>query len=171
MRLVNRRRIVAGIAGIAASAVLVGAGFFVGAGVAGAVQSSFSTFGIRNIKMVTQTSDASITATTWQTLTTQSFSPSASARVIRVRFTGESGCSATSWCSVRILVNNADANPVTGTDFAFDSGPGADQWEFHTMERISTNVTSNNPITVQWTVVGSGSFTLDDWSLSIEALE
>jgi hypothetical protein len=170
MRFFTRRRIVAGLA---ASAVLVGAGFFVGAGVAGAVQNSFSFGTIRNIVAVTENSPAVISSTSWQTLTTQTFSPSASARAIRVRFTGESQCVtlAGQWCSMRVLVNNVEAHPQSGSDLGFDSGTGLDKYESHSMEKISTNVSSNNTITVQWIVVGSGSFRLDNWSLSIEALE
>jgi hypothetical protein len=87
---------------------------------------------------------------------------------IVARFSAESLCTASSWCSVRILVDGVEMNPVVGTNFAFDS-PG-DEGSGNMIERTSGVVASGtHVVAVQAAIVGSsGTLSLDDWQLTLE---
>jgi hypothetical protein len=89
-----------------------------------------------------------------------------------VRFSGESDCAASGWCTLRILVNGVEANPKVGSDFAFDS-PDGGPWQSLSIDRVSdviagTGVARNVTIEVQVALVGSGSWRLDDWTVVTE---
>src|SRR5436309_3175070 len=60
----------------------------------------------------TNTGFANLTADTITVPATGTF------RVV-VRFSAESACSAASWCSARVTVDGVEANPKSGSDFAF----------------------------------------------------
>ncbi|MDM4719617.1 hypothetical protein QTQ03_08475 [Micromonospora sp. WMMA1363] len=92
---------------------------------------------------------------------------------VLARFTAESACyGGSGWCSARILVDGVEADPVTGTDFAFDSTNSNQEtnasWESHSMERARTvTFTGNHTITLQLAQVGAGvRHRIDDWALS-----
>jgi hypothetical protein len=98
---------------------------------------------------------------------------------ILARFSAESACfGGVGWCSVRILVDGVEMDPVVGTDFAFDSTNGgadtATSWESHSMDRSRIVGPGNHTVVVQRAVVeGSttNTFRLDDWSLTIEQVQ
>jgi hypothetical protein len=126
--------------------------------------------------MVQQSVNAiTTTSTTYVLLTADTITvPATGTYRIIARFSGESACFATSgwWCTLRILVDGVEANPKSGSDFAFDS-PGGSTWHSLAIERTSdaifgTGVPRNVTIEVDWAVVGSGSWRMDDWSASAE---
>jgi hypothetical protein len=89
-----------------------------------------------------------------------------------VRFSAESACSATSWCTAVIYVDGIEANPKSGTDFAFDS-PGGEAWQGLSMDRTSDIIVGTGSvravqIRVDIAVIGGGSWRLDDWSVVTE---
>jgi uncharacterized protein YneF (UPF0154 family) len=89
-----------------------------------------------------------------------------------VRFSAESQCSAASWCTARITVDGVEANPKSGSDFAFDS-PGGETWQSLSMDRTSdlisgTGAARNVSVSVDVAVLGGGSWRLDDWSVVSE---
>jgi hypothetical protein len=89
-----------------------------------------------------------------------------------VRFSAESACSAASWCSARITVDGVEANPKSGSDFAFDS-PGGETWQSLSMDRTSDVITGTGAardvtVAVDVAVIGGGSWRLDDWSVVTE---
>jgi hypothetical protein len=104
--------------------------------------------------------------------------PANSRAIILASFTAESACyGGTGWCSVRILLNGVEMDPVVGTDFAFDSSDAnsetSQSWESHAVERskLYTN-TSTAAVTVtvqvQYMVTAAGmTLRLDDWHLSV----
>jgi hypothetical protein len=86
-----------------------------------------------------------------------------------VRFSGESQCEAASWCTAVITADGVEANPKSGTDFAFDS-PGGETWQSLSMDRTSdviagTGVARPVTVSVNIAVIGGGSWRLDDWSV------
>jgi hypothetical protein len=89
-----------------------------------------------------------------------------------VSFSAESACESGSWCSAVITVDGVEANPKSGTDFAFDS-PGGETWQGLTMDRVSdviagTGTARNVVVEVQVAVVSGGSWRLDDWAVVTE---
>lgn len=91
---------------------------------------------------------------------------------ITAQFTAETACAggAGSWCTVRILIDGVEAEPVVGTDFAFDNGESAVSWESHSVERLRTaTFGGSHAVTVQTAVVGATSERLDDWALIANA--
>lgn len=91
---------------------------------------------------------------------------------IQVRVTGESNCSASSWCTMEILVDGVLTNPKSGSDFAFDS-PGGNLWTSNAMQGTSDVIHGTGAprpvvVDVEWAVVGGGSWTMDDWNVSAE---
>jgi hypothetical protein len=102
--------------------------------------------------------------------------PAGQRRMIDARFTAESLCSGGGWCSVRIVVVRPNGgllelNPQSGTDFAFDSGAGADNWESHAIERTSSYLPAGNyRVKVQAGTVGANTLRLDDWTFAVERI-
>ncbi|MEW6060216.1 MAG: hypothetical protein AB1551_08800 [Actinomycetota bacterium] len=104
--------------------------------------------------------------------------PAKTKALILVRFSAESLClgpvDSQAVCSVRVLVGNAEADPASGSDFAFDSSnagrEGAFSWESHSMDRSRGPLgpgTYTVKVQCMVTTVG-GTFSLDDWSLTVE---
>jgi hypothetical protein len=89
-------------------------------------------------------------------------------------FSGESNCSGTpgGWCALRVTVNGAESNPIVGANFAFDSmSSSGDLWESHSIQRISNRLPAGTySVQVEWAVVGTGTFNIDDWLLQVEYL-
>jgi hypothetical protein len=95
--------------------------------------------------------------------------------LILARFSAESECSGGppgSWCSVRIMIGNAEGKPAAGLDFAFDSvgvGPTDDSRESHSMDRSRVLGAGTWTIRVQYAVNNTATnFQVDDWSLTVE---
>lgn len=90
-------------------------------------------------------------------------------------FSGESACNAASWCSAVIFVDGIEANPKSGTDFAFDS-PGAPTWISPSIQRTSdviagTGSVRNVVVELRLAVVGGGNWGIDDWSVVAELVK
>ena len=104
--------------------------------------------------------------------------PANQRNLLIARFAAESACyGAVGWCSVRILANGVEMDPIVGSDFAFDSSDNntetSSSWESHAMERSISFPASAVPIVVTVTVqrmVTNASlfFRLDDWQLTVE---
>jgi hypothetical protein len=98
--------------------------------------------------------------------------------LILARYSAESKCSGAKWCSVRIRIIHPggairEMAPAAGLDFAFDS-PSAfpnDSPESHSMDRSVVVGPGTYTVRTQAVIVGGvggASFTLDDWSLTVE---
>ena len=100
---------------------------------------------------------------------------------IRARFSGETLCGgeggASEKCSMRVgIVGGAAFNPKSGIDFAMDSNVccAADVTpEAHAMEWISDPLPAGTYMVKAQAAVSIGglSFTIDDWTFSVEALD
>jgi hypothetical protein len=108
--------------------------------------------------------------------------PADTTATILARFTAESRCAeiappSENFCSIRIVVDAGEAQPVVGDDFAFDStnngGEDDASWESHAVERYVTGVGAGaHTVTVQRLVTAANtSFRLDDWTLVVEAFK
>ncbi|MEU8385333.1 hypothetical protein [Streptosporangium sp. NPDC048865] len=117
------------------------------------------------------------TVATWSNVPTAVTSvtvPAGTTRFVDARFTAESICvgDPAGWCSVRIVaVNSAgttvELNPVTSTDYRFDTPGGAE--EAHALERFSPSL-GPGTYTVRaqaLRMTGISQFTLDDLSFSV----
>jgi hypothetical protein len=164
MQLTPRKLKVLG-ASLAATAILGG----------GAAIASTSALNVKAVKKVAvvRSSDATTTSSgLWTDVPGSSVSinvPGTHGLVI-ARFTGESQCtSGASWCSVRVLVDGSEAYPNDGSDFAVDAPGGS--YRGVAMDR-STNILNGGVHTVklQYLAYGGGSFRLDDWHLTLEAV-
>jgi hypothetical protein len=139
--------------------------------------------GIVQVRKISNNQASQRAATTWAILTRTAIviPTSDPASFFDMRFSGESVCfgggNDGAWCSLRILVNGVEANPVAGTDFAFDSTnvgrETAQSWESHAIERYSNCLPpGQHVISVEWTSVDFNgappTFRLDDWTLAIE---
>ena len=102
--------------------------------------------------------------------------PAGGAATLLLTFTGESACSGgDGFCRVRILVDGNEAEPAVNTDFAFDSSDGNTEtsasYESHAVQRSVAGVAAGaHTVTVKYSVFGTPTLRLDDWSLSVLAL-
>lgn len=141
---------------------------------------TFSCTSVKEVKVVTETVAQSTLAAAFIALpgaTTTITVPTGTTGCLLLRFIAESSCTGggavSRWCSVRILVDGVEANPVVGTDFAFDSTDTgtetASSWESHAVERIARVSAGLHTVTVQWGVnIAGPTFRLDDWTLVVE---
>jgi hypothetical protein len=125
------------------------------------------------LMVMTQDDARTFTSTSFTNLTADTIRVPANGQFrVVVRFSGESACSASSWCSARITVDGVEANPKSGSDFAFDS-PGGETWQSLSMDRTSdiivgTGAARNVTVAVDVALIGGGSWRLDDWSVVSE---
>jgi hypothetical protein len=114
--------------------------------------------------VITSTSYTQVTSTT---ITVPS---SIAAARLLARFSAESVCNgaAGSWCTLRILVNGFEMNPVVGTDYAWDS-PG-DKGGTASIDRTSgILLAGTHTVSVEARLVGAATLlSLDDWLLTLE---
>jgi hypothetical protein len=119
---------------------------------------------------------STITSTSFSSLTLDSIRIPASGQYrVLVRFSAESTCDAASYCTARIGVASDEANPKSGTDFAFDS-PGGELFQSLSMDRTSDIITGtgsprNVDVEVSVAVIGGGSWRLDDWTVTAEVIK
>jgi hypothetical protein len=128
---------------------------------------------IAQVASDTSTSTVSTSSTTFVDITGADESvtvPTGETARFYVTFAAESFCSAAaSWCSVRITVDGTEIEPAAGTNYAFDSGAGADNWEGHSLIRVSGTLAAGaHVVRAQFAVVGGGTLTLDDWAMVVE---
>jgi hypothetical protein len=165
MRTFGKRKILATAA--VAAAIIAST-----AGVAVAAFTTKSGGAISRVSILTQSTPDTYSTTSWHTIGTTSVSAPRRA-IILARFTAESSCyGGRGWCSVRILIDGVEAEPVAGIDFAFDDNEGLVNWESHSVER-SRRVTGSgsHSVAVQVAQPLSGvKHRLDDWSLSAFAV-
>ena len=163
-----------------AAGVAVTAGALVGTAAYAIVNSRTGTFSERQT-FVHSTDPFSTGSTTFVNVPSAVRSvtvPSGTTRMIDARFTAESFCGGSGgWCSVRIVVVTptgavVEMDPASNSDYAFDSGTGADNWEGHALERTSRFLTAGTyRVQVQTRVVsGATSIRLDDWTLAVETI-
>ena len=126
---------------------------------------AFGTVSGKNItavKVVTAFGNITFSGTTYTDVpsmsTTISVPVGQTARLI-TRFSAETECttsvSTAGWCGVRILVDGVEADPATGTDFAFSSTNNgtavADTWASNALERVSQVLAEgSHTVKVQW---------------------
>ncbi len=169
MRVLRKRRIA--VVALASLALLLG-----GAGVAIAATTLKSGSSVSHTTVRTQNAASSFTGTSFVTLGSSSVFAGAGSFILAT-FSAESACSGGSgWCSVRILIDGTEAEPVAGTDFAFDSTDANREtgasWESHSMQRTRTvSATGTHSVVVQVAQVGAGiTARYDDWTLSALAI-
>jgi hypothetical protein len=132
-----------------------------------------ASHGAKRLLVQESTAALSTTATSYVQLTGDFLSiPANGTFRVQARFSGESYCNATSWCSVELRVGGVATNPKSGTDFAFDSA-GGNAWTSNAMQGTSDVITgTGSPRTVYcevfWASIGGGSFSIDDWNFSVE---
>ncbi len=153
-------------AGLLAGATRAALALF-GGGIAAAAVTGHTGNTVNRLAVVTQDTANAYTGTTW--------TPVGSLRIyaragqfITTTFTAESQCSGTGggWCSVRILIDGVEAEPVVGSDFAFDNAEPGSTWESHSVARVRTvRTTGWHTVLVQATQVGPSTERLDDWTL------
>jgi hypothetical protein len=129
--------------------------------------------GAKRLMVQTKTGALTFTNTSLSNLTADFITvPATGTYRAVVRFTAESACEATNWCTAVIFVDGVQANPKSGTDFAMDSA-GGEAWQGLTMERTSdaivgTGSARNVEVRVDVASLGGGSWRLDDWSVVTE---
>lgn len=155
----------------ATAALILGVGGY-------AVAASTSKAGtvVTRVSAVTNDTAAVYTGPTWQNVgSTAIYATSGSFLV--ATFSGESACyGAAGWCSVRILVDGVEADPVVGTDFSFNSTDNGTEtsssWESHSIQRTKalTTIGSHSVVAQSYATVATISHRLDDWTLTVEAV-
>jgi hypothetical protein len=91
--------------------------------------------------------------------------------ILLATFTAESQCTAVSWCSVRIVCDGVELQPLVGTDFAFNSPGGAAFKSLSVMRRSNLITGGSHTCEVQTAIVGTGAgrlHRLDDWVFTVE---
>jgi hypothetical protein len=127
----------------------------------------------KKLMVMTQDDPLTISNTTLASFTSDTIAVPAKGNYRAVvRFSGESACSATSWCTLVIFVDGVEASPKSGSDFAFDSS-GGEIWQSLSVDRTSdviagTGAVRNVVVDVQVAAIGGGSWRLDDWSVVTE---
>jgi hypothetical protein len=155
------------------------------ASIASAQVSTASATTLKGIKIARGPDATSTNSVDWVNVpgATVSFTVGAGDSYLFVmRYTAESLCyGAEGYCPVRIMVNNTEAFPQVGYDFAFDSTDGgnasSEGWKSHAVDRsyhVTNTGTKASTVTlaVQYAVVASGiSFRLDDWQFTVEQFQ
>ena len=165
-----KRRRVAVIAIAAVALVLAGAG------VAVAATTVKSGTTVTRVAVLTENVASVYSGGAFVTIGSQGIFAGAGS-VIVATFSAESACyNAVGYCSVRILIDGVEAEPVAGLDFAFDSTDAnretSQSWESHSMQRTrAVAATGGHSVVVQVAQVGAGVFSrYDDWTLSSWAI-
>jgi hypothetical protein len=134
---------------------------------------------LRKAIVVRDTEAQTTQAKPWADLTGASTTvkvPQGTTAIVIARFTAEDHCevAAPDICTVRILVGGTEAEPASGTDFAFDTDPACCGYtQAGAMDRsLGPLGPGTYPVQVQWGAGGinTGTFTLDDWSLTVEVV-
>jgi len=151
--------------GAAPSAVL-------GSGIGGTVQ---------RVQVLSETTAATTSSAVWVNLASMVVVVPAEERAMfLMRFSGESSCAGgvgAQWCRLRMRIAGAEANPVVGGDFAFDSTDNGSEsfasWESHAIERYSRIMGPGTyRVEVQWQVTDPAvRFRLDDWTFVVERVQ
>ncbi len=110
-------------------------------------------------------------------------------QLILARFSGESLCTGSGFCSIRIMAQGQELEPIAGNKFAFDMPPvgstasssggpgggassspsGSQHFSAHSIDRSIVRPAGQITVQVQMRVVnGSGHFEIGDWHLTVE---
>lgn len=169
MHILKKKRIA--VIAVAAAAVVLG-----GAGIAVAAATSKSGTSVTRVSVLTENAATIHVGTTFTTLGTSGVFAGAGSFIVAT-FSAESACyGGSGYCSVRILIDGIEAEPVAGADFAFDSTDAnretAASWESHSMQRTRTvTATGFHSVIVQVAQLGvSVTARYDDWTLSSWAI-
>lgn len=169
MRFLKARR-TATVVAVAVAMVLAGAGIAV------AATTTSGGTSVSRVRVLTEDAATVWTGGVYANLGSLTIYAGAGS-VLLATFSAEVACyGGSGWCNVRILVDGAEAAPVVGTDFAFDSTDGGTEtfssWESHSMQRTRiVGSTLTHTITVQVAQVGAGvTARYDDWALSVMAV-
>jgi hypothetical protein len=101
--------------------------------------------------------------------------PTGNTATIVAEFSAETACyGGTGYCAARIRIDGNEMNPNVGDDFHLDSTDNntetSSSLEGHAMTRYSTNIgAGSHTVVVQYATVGSATFRVDDYALSIVA--
>jgi hypothetical protein len=156
---------------VAALAALV----FTGAGTAFAVATSKGGTTVTRTVVSTENAASVNNSPSFVTVRTISIYAQSSSFIV-ARWTAESACyGGSGYCSARIVIDGVEAEPVAGTDFAFNSTDtnveGTGSWESLSMERTRTvTFTGSHAVTVQVAVVGTATHRYDDWTLTAQVI-
>lgn len=155
--------------GTAVVAIIAAALTLTGATVAGAASTGHSGTTVTRTAVLTQDTAVVYGGTAYTNVGSLGIYALAG-QWITVTFTAESACTGpTGWCSVRILIDGVEAEPVVGTDYAFNSPPasGPSGWSGHAVTRVRTATTSTTHTVLVQTINVSGAtgHRLDDWTL------
>lgn len=111
-------------------------------------------------------------ADVWQDLGAFTYSVPVTSNVV-ARFSAESFCSASNWCSARILVDGVEMDGGSGSGAAFDDGDTSSTWEAHSIDRYVAGVAPGaHTFTVQMQLLGEAGqiFRLDDATLVLQTI-
>jgi hypothetical protein len=126
--------------------------------------------GVAEVKVVSDTDAHLTTSATFVDVPGASTSievPAGQTARLIVRYTAETFCSG-SWCPVRVTVNDTEADPASGYDFAFYSSGGA-TWVGAAIDRSTGSLAAGTyTVKVQYAALGAGTLRVDDSSLTVE---
>ncbi|GAC1406790.1 MAG: hypothetical protein NVSMB64_12880 [Candidatus Velthaea sp.] len=107
---------------------------------------AFSTGTVGRLTVATSANDTVMTASTFTNvpaMITTITVPAFKRAVLVARFSAETACVGrdTTWCSIRILVDGAEASPAAGFQYAFSTvnpgAPGGYMWQGNSMDRAA----------------------------------
>lgn len=143
-------------------------------GVAYAV-STYRIGGVTDRQYIATSTDAWLAPgpNTWQTVPATGISVvvTGNRKLITARFSAESLCQGSGYCSVRVVYSAGgpltELAPQSGSDYAFDSD--GDLWDQHTVERTSAVYVppGTYQVSVQAMRVNASQFRLDDYHLNV----
>jgi hypothetical protein len=140
-----------------------------------AVHQTHTGKAVAAVTVVTESELTFVGSTSFQNLagaTATITVPAGQVQLVEAEFTADSTCQgafAENFCTLQILADGAEMNPIAGGDFAFDGvGTADDFYEGHAMRRSILLGSGTHTIKIQAAVTLSGmSFFLDDWSFTI----
>ncbi|HUR77270.1 MAG TPA: hypothetical protein VMZ22_04925 [Acidimicrobiales bacterium] len=156
-------------------AVAVFAGAVFGCGVAFAAATTYAAGPVNKVAVVTSDTTSQVTSTSFVEVPRAAVTitvPSGTTALLIARFTAQSMCggAGSSVCSVRIVDNGTEMEPVSGPAFAFDSQSGTNcicLAESHSVERVLRVSAGKHRIAVQ-ALIGQPNnirFELSNWLL------
>jgi hypothetical protein len=174
MRILSRQRTVRSLAVLGVATVLVGAGVFIGVGVAAAAQNTVRAGTVLSTTVVTESVPSVYSNTgNWQTLVTTSALKGGSDLLIRWSASSRCRGMAVGWCSARVLVNGTPAQPDNGLLMPFDyTKYPREGYEYLSMEKVAPAGKGDASVEVQINPTQDADTVWDlaGWTLTIEVL-
>ena len=145
----------------------------------GIATSSAVGTSVQKVKVVSSTDSQTFTGPTVATVagaTTTVKVKSGMVSLLDIRFSGESDCydgAVGNYCTAEIRVDGAEANPMSGGDYAIDASMGGagDYWEGNISERWVKVTAGTHIITVVAYTSGAASWRIDDWTLAVDQIK